>query len=160
MPKATKAKPHFGQRLRWAREQYEMSLQEFGDKLGFGRSYINNLEAGRRDNPSDAFLVKLNSVFRVRLEWLFKGEGTPFDDVVLAERAARGEKLNFREPSLEQQLNSMADLARKLADKFSEEELRAQIDRIILHPSYPPDFKQAMSKALTEEIHSRKPKKK
>lgn len=66
-----------GQRIRELREAKDLSLREFGKKLG-GRSaaFLSDIELGRR-HPSDEVLVEMARVLGVSVEELRKHDSRP-----------------------------------------------------------------------------------
>lgn len=68
----------FGSRLRWVRQKYGLTLDQFGERIHVGRSYLSKLENGRNKKTSELLLQTVCRVFNVREEWLIQGEGVPF----------------------------------------------------------------------------------
>lgn len=68
-----------GNRLRQIRKELGLTLQEFGSRAGFGRSYLSLLESGRAENPSQKFVKCVCSAFAIREQWLKTGQGEPFE---------------------------------------------------------------------------------
>ena len=66
-----------GERLRALRKLNNESQQELSNKTGVHRSYIADVEAGRRE-PSYGFIQKLIDAIRVSPTWLMTGEGPMF----------------------------------------------------------------------------------
>ena len=67
----------FGERLRWTRKRAGLSLESFGISIGFNQGYLSKLERGIAQNPSADFTRKVSAIYRVSLEWLEQGTGTP-----------------------------------------------------------------------------------
>jgi transcriptional regulator with XRE-family HTH domain len=67
-----------GNRLRWLREKHGLTLEQFGQIIDFGRSYLSKLENGKADRVSSYFLNSTCWEFGVRKEWLQCGSGDPF----------------------------------------------------------------------------------
>lgn len=80
----------FGQRLKWIRQKYDLTLEQFGDRLGVGASYLSKLETGKRESPSNQFLYLVSNTFHVRKQWLISGEGDPFSVDALNATAEHG----------------------------------------------------------------------
>lgn len=66
-----------GHRLKQIRARFNESQQSFAERTGLHRSYIGDIEAGRRD-PSFAFFQVLVDVINVNPTWLLKGLGPMF----------------------------------------------------------------------------------
>ena len=64
----------FGRRLRALREAADKSQGDLADRAGLSRTYLNQLEAGRRD-PSLSTLTRLARALGVKLEALIRAEG-------------------------------------------------------------------------------------
>ena len=64
----------FGRRLRVLREEAGKSQGDLADRAGLSRTYLNQLEAGRRD-PSLSTLTRLARALGVKLEALIGAEG-------------------------------------------------------------------------------------
>ena len=76
----------FGARLKWLRSHLGLSLQEFGDRCGVGRSYVSKLESGASRNPSLELTNKVCQEFGVRSEWLLSGTSDPFVEAEVSVR--------------------------------------------------------------------------
>ena len=57
--------------------QVDMTMEEFGSRLGVGRSAISNIESGTR-NVTDQMFTSICREFDVNEEWLRNGSGEPF----------------------------------------------------------------------------------
>jgi len=64
----------FGRRLRALREAAGKSQGDLADRAGLSRTYLNQLEAGKRD-PSLSTLMRLAQALNVKLEALIRAEG-------------------------------------------------------------------------------------
>ena len=64
----------FGKRLRVLREAAGKSQGDLAGTAGLSRTYLNQLEAGRRD-PSLSTLTRLARALGVKLETLISAEG-------------------------------------------------------------------------------------
>ena len=64
----------FGKRLRALREAAGKSQGDLAGRAGLSRTYLNQLEAGRRD-PSLSTLTRLARALSVKLEALISAEG-------------------------------------------------------------------------------------
>lgn len=65
-----------GQRLKIWRDSTGVSQRKLASTLGYGQSYIGNIEAGRSE-PSRNFLISLQEKFGVRADYILYGEGPP-----------------------------------------------------------------------------------
>ncbi len=63
----------FGEKLRTLREQRGLSQREVGDEIGLSRSYVNDLESGRR-RPNAIHLLKIAKFFGVTTDVLMQDE--------------------------------------------------------------------------------------
>jgi transcriptional regulator with XRE-family HTH domain len=64
----------FAKRLRALREAAGKSQGDLADEAGLSRTYLNQLEAGKRD-PSLSTLTRLARALRVKLEALIGAQG-------------------------------------------------------------------------------------
>lgn len=64
----------FGKRLRALREKAGTSQGDLADMAGLSRTYLNQLEAGKRD-PSLSTLTRLARALGVKLEALIGADG-------------------------------------------------------------------------------------
>lgn len=68
----------FADRLRHLRKTIlSTTLKSFSERVGTSQGYIHELETGKKDKPSLAFLQRISDTFGVRREWLETGEGEP-----------------------------------------------------------------------------------
>ncbi len=63
----------FGEKLRVLREQRELSLKQLGDQLGVNKTYVWEMEKGKKI-PNIAMLNKICDVFNVRCDKLIRDE--------------------------------------------------------------------------------------
>ena len=66
-----------GERIKELRKSLGLTLEEFGKKLGVGKSAISNIENGSR-NLTDQMALSIRREFNVREEWLRDGTGDMF----------------------------------------------------------------------------------
>ena len=67
-----------GERIKELRkEKLNMTLEQFGERIGLKRSGLSLIESGR-NNPTDQTIKSICREFSVRDEWLRTGEGNPF----------------------------------------------------------------------------------
>ncbi|KVL39811.1 MULTISPECIES: helix-turn-helix transcriptional regulator [Burkholderia] len=62
-------------RLKWARQEADLSQEELGKKAGVSQSTIGNLEAGTRNSARR--LPQIAAVLGVNALWLAEGRGEP-----------------------------------------------------------------------------------
>lgn len=67
-----------GERIKELRKSLGLTLEEFGKKLGVGKSAISNIENGSR-NLTDQMALSIRREFNVREEWLRYGTGDMFE---------------------------------------------------------------------------------
>lgn len=65
-------------RLRELRKQLELTLEEFGKKLGVTKTAISRLENGER-NMTEQMIISICREFNVSEDWLRTGEGEMFN---------------------------------------------------------------------------------
>lgn len=75
------------ERIREVRKHYNLTMEEFGARIGTTRSTISCYENGTR-NPSNAVLLSISKEFNIRLEWLQTGEGEMKDPILTDETPA------------------------------------------------------------------------
>ena len=63
-----------GERVKMVRKESELTLEQFGEKLGMGTSSISDIENGRRTLTKQTFL-SICREFNVSGKWLQTGEG-------------------------------------------------------------------------------------
>ena len=61
-------------RIKLLRKKEKMSQEEFGRKIGIGKSSVSKIELGE-NNPSDQPIMLICSIFNVNEVWLRTGEG-------------------------------------------------------------------------------------
>ena len=67
-----------GERIKELRkEKLNMTLEQFGERIGLKRSGLSLIESGR-NNPTDQTIKSICREFSVRDKWLRTGEGEPF----------------------------------------------------------------------------------
>ena len=69
--------PDSALRMKYAREHFKLKQVDFANSLGFGNSYISEIEAGDR-NISQNVLVSLAKVFNISPTWILLGQGPMF----------------------------------------------------------------------------------
>lgn len=69
-----------GQRIRKVREDADLSMEKFGQRIGIARSSLSLLESGK-NNPSERTLKLICSEFNVNYIWLTRGEGEMYSNV-------------------------------------------------------------------------------
>lgn len=66
-----------GERVKMARQELNLTQQEFGDKLGIARNTIASYEIGRRE-PTAQTIRSICREFNVEYIWLTQGVGEMF----------------------------------------------------------------------------------
>src|SRR5205085_9895746 len=74
---------------------FDLSLERFGFNCGVGRSYISQLESGKRLNPSPDLLEQIEFRYGLSPAWLKQGRGDPFVSQQTNELASKSPKLPF-----------------------------------------------------------------
>lgn len=64
-------------RIKRLRKIHGMTQQEFGDKIGIGKSALSQIESGA-SNPSKQTILAICRVFQVNKVWLLSGQGEEF----------------------------------------------------------------------------------
>lgn len=65
------------ERVKYLREQLELSQEAFGEKIALVRSGISNIESGKR-GVSDRISKLICQEWRVNSDWLLEGKGEIF----------------------------------------------------------------------------------
>ncbi|WP_050638871.1 MULTISPECIES: helix-turn-helix domain-containing protein [Clostridia] len=68
------------ERIKFIREHFELTQEEFGKRIGSARNTIANYENGNR-NPSNSVLKSICREFGVNEDWLRTGEGEMFEQL-------------------------------------------------------------------------------
>lgn len=85
-----------GERIKDLRKSLGLTLEEFGKKLGVGKSAISNIENGSR-NLTDQMLLSIHREFNVRKEWLRDGIGEMFEPAAADELDALAKEYGLSE---------------------------------------------------------------
>lgn len=85
-----------GERIKAARKSLGLTLEEFGKKLGVGKTAISKLENGER-NLTDQMLLSIHREFNVREEWLRDGIGEMFEPAAADELDALAKEYGLSE---------------------------------------------------------------
>ena len=85
-----------GERIKELRKSLGLTLEEFGKKLGVGKSAISNIENGSR-NLTDQMSLSIHREFNVREEWLRDGTGDMFEPAALDELDALAKEYGLSE---------------------------------------------------------------
>ena len=85
-----------GERIKELRKSLGLTLEEFGKKLGVGKSAISNIENGSR-NLTDQMALSICREFNVREEWLRYGTGDMFEPAALDELDALAKEYGLSE---------------------------------------------------------------
>lgn len=62
------------ERMKEVRTYFELTQEEFGARLGYGRAHISMLESGARQ-PTDRIINDISRIYGVNREWLVDGIG-------------------------------------------------------------------------------------
>lgn len=85
-----------GERIKDLRKSLGLTLEEFGKKLGVGKSAISNIENGSR-NLTDQMSLSIHREFNVREEWLRDGTGEMFEPAASDELDALAKEYGLSE---------------------------------------------------------------
>ena len=85
-----------GERIKELRKSLGLTLEEFGKKLGVGKSAISNIENGSR-NLTDQMSLSIHREFNVREEWLRDGAGEMFEPAAADELDALAKEYGLSE---------------------------------------------------------------
>ena len=61
-------------RIKLIRQNFNLTQQEFADKIGLSRNYVAMIEIGQRD-PSDRTISDICRIFNIQEDWLRHGIG-------------------------------------------------------------------------------------
>lgn len=118
-------------RIKEIRLAYELTQEQFADKLGLSRNFINQLESGTKQ-PSDRTLSDICRIFSINETWLRSGEGKMKLDLTKNQEIAQflndvmaEDDEDFRKNFIEvlanlneKQWESLASIARELVDEL------------------------------------------
>lgn len=85
-----------GERIKELRKSLNLTLEEFGKKLGVGKTAISKLEKSER-NLTDQMALSICREFNVREEWLRDGTGDMFEPAALDELDALAKEYGLSE---------------------------------------------------------------
>lgn len=68
------------ERLRLLRKKLELNQEEFGKRIGIGKTSVSKLESGE-NNPSEQTVILICREFNVNEEWLRSGKGEMFEQL-------------------------------------------------------------------------------
>lgn len=88
-----------GERLKKIRRKLGLSQTELGEKLGFSKQYLSNIEADRNLMNNDK-LVKLLVDFNVNINYLLAGVGEMFNTPTSNEEFRNSEMLTLIDEAL------------------------------------------------------------
>lgn len=88
-----------GERLKNIRRKLGLSQTELGEKLGFSKQYLSNIEADRNLMNNDK-LVKLLVDFNVNINYLLAGVGEMFNTPTSNEEFRNSEMINLIDEAL------------------------------------------------------------
>lgn len=99
------------ERIKSVRKKYNLSQEEFGNKIRIGRSSVAKLESGE-NNPSEQTIELICKNFRVNREWLLNGFGEPYK----SEKGAFSEILSDLEDSDDDFIKDLISVYMELDD--------------------------------------------
>lgn len=85
-----------GERIKELRKSLNLTLEEFGKKLGVGKTAISKLEKSER-NLTDQMALSICREFNVREVWLRDGTGDMFEPAALDELDALAKEYGLSE---------------------------------------------------------------
>ena len=85
-----------GERIKELRKSFNLTLEEFGKKLGVGKTAISKLEKSER-NLTDQMALSICREFNVLEEWLRDGTGDMFEPAALDELDALAKEYGLSE---------------------------------------------------------------
>lgn len=85
-----------GERIKELRKSLNLTLEEFGKKLGVGKTAISKLEKSER-NLTDQMALSICREFNVREEWLRDGTGDMFEPAASDELDALAKEYGLSE---------------------------------------------------------------
>jgi transcriptional regulator with XRE-family HTH domain len=88
-----------GERLKKIRRKLGLSQTELGEKLGFSKQYLSNIEADRNLMNNDK-LVKLLVDFNVNINYLLAGVGEMFNTPTSNEEFRNSEMISLIDEAL------------------------------------------------------------
>lgn len=147
----------FGSRLRWVREQYDLTLEQFGEQIGVGRSYVSKLENGKSKNASEWFIESACSQLHLQREWLLTGKGEPFTHDALNQAAKQGKTLpslpsHADAPGTSDYANALHLAGIFLVIQPTVGHLAETMSQFLSNQSYPPQLRLFMGIFLAAEI--------
>lgn len=115
------------ERIKAVREQNNLSLTKFADRLGLTVSTVSCYESGKRV-PTNSVLTAISKEFHVSLAWLKTGEG-PMDDPILDDDLS--ERLAAKYRSLPDRLQMLVDALIEMDPEWYKtlDEALAEIER-------------------------------
>ena len=115
------------ERIKAVREQNNLSLTKFSDRLGLTVSTVSCYESGKRV-PTNSVLTAISKEFHVSLAWLKTGEG-PMDDPILDDDLS--ERLAAKYRSLPDRLQMLVDALIEMDPEWYKtlDEALAEIER-------------------------------
>ena len=95
------------ERIKEIRKYYNLTQQEFADKLGTARNNIAGYETGKR-NPSNAVISLICREFNINEKWLRTGEGDMFIELSRSDEIAQfvGQLMTEEDDSFKKRLVS------------------------------------------------------
>lgn len=69
-----------GHRIRMARQFAGLTAKALAKEMDYSNTTLSGHESGKRPLENEAVLQKICEITRVNLNWLYSGEGEPFND--------------------------------------------------------------------------------
>lgn len=84
-----------GERIKLIRNNADLSMEKFGNRIGIARSSLSLIEKGT-NNPSERTLKLICNEFRVNYEWLTEEKGEMYDNIgeTILDKLAEEYRLN------------------------------------------------------------------
>ena len=114
-----------GKRIKELRENFGLSREELGKRVGVSGAYISQIESGERTNISGKYLLKLKEIFNVTTDFLLTGD----PNIKLPDVTNLDPKLQKVFYELIQDSNSQTEF--RIDDDLGEEELESILGFIL-----------------------------
>jgi transcriptional regulator with XRE-family HTH domain len=142
-----------GARLRWVREQRQLTLAEVGRLSGLTTSYLSRLELGGRTNPTRRTVEALCLALEIRSGWLLTGAGEPW---VWPQRPIRpGEPAkDLASRKARESERSLLIMRWALQDKLNAQETLEALRSVLEEPAEPSPELNAMAIRIARRLVS------
>lgn len=110
------------ERLKLLRKEFNLTQEEFGNRLGIKRNTVATYESGRNE-PIDAVISLICREFCVREEWLRTGDGEMFKTISTYEKAYNrfGYVMENASPAKKASLSAILELMYVVPDNVWDE---------------------------------------